>query len=125
MITMYKYRLRLLLSQQQVSAAFDRMGDIKLVPKLKAWQSDRKGAAAGRGPRRKKRFEVREILLEDVCICVDAGVWNDLLGDQVGAAFSPEFRLRIKIGPQVPYLTSETVGLWTGSDLQIGGVYLC
>ncbi|CAN0262618.1 unnamed protein product, partial [Ectocarpus sp. 12 AP-2014] len=75
----------------QVSAAFDRVSDIKVVPKLWRWGKKR-------GPKRRKRFEVGEIFLEDVCICVDSGVWNDLLGDQVGAAFSPEFRLSVRVG---------------------------
>lgn len=77
-----------------MSAAFDRVSDIKVVPKLWRWGKKR-------GPKRRKRFEVGEIFLEDVCICVDSGVWNDLLGDQVGAAFSPEFRLSVRVGPKV------------------------
>lgn len=80
-----------------MSAAFDRVSDIKVVPSLWRWGRGRRGGAR----KRKKRFEVGEIFLEDVCICVDAGVWNDLLGDQVGAAFSPEFRLSVNVGPKV------------------------
>ena len=79
-----------------MSAAFDRVSDIKVVPSLWRW-----GRRRGAPRKRKKRFEVGEIFLEDVCICVDAGVWNDLLGDQVGAAFSPEFRLSVNVGPKV------------------------
>lgn len=84
----------------QVSAAFDRVSDIKLVPNLRKalpWR----GKGSGEQRNAKKRYEVREILLEDVCICVDAGVWNDLLGDHVGAVFSPQFCLGVKVGPQV------------------------
>lgn len=88
----------------QVSAAFDRVGDIKLVPKVWKRGDEERNASAGRrkdGLVRMKRFEVGEIFLEDVRICVDSGVWHDLLGDHVGAAFSPEFRLGVKVGPQV------------------------
>lgn len=90
-------------SCEQVSAAFDRVSDIKLVPniwKALPWRG-KGGAGQGQVQKAKKRYEVREILLEDVCICVDAGVWNDLLGDHVGAVFSPQFCLGVKVGPQV------------------------
>lgn len=106
---------------QKVSASFDRVGNIKLIPSV--WELSEEwrrrvlvfllgsGGATFFMPmptivakiKKPKRFEVGEILLEDVCICVDAGVWNDLLGDHVGAAFSPEFRLGVKIGPQVSF----------------------
>ncbi|CAM9536600.1 unnamed protein product [Pylaiella littoralis] len=77
----------------QVSAAFDRVSDIKVVPNLWRW-------GRRRGAKKRRRYEVGEIFLEDVCICVDSGVWNDLLGAQVGAAFSPEFRLSVHVGPK-------------------------
>lgn len=82
----------------QVGAAFNRVGEIKVVPSVRETLFGPR--AVGRRKKRPKRFEVGEILLEDICICVDAGVWNDLLGDHVGAAFSPEFRLGVKVGPQ-------------------------
>ena len=91
----------------QVSSTVGRMGEIKLIPTLWRWGNMRGGATEIAGASKKtnnidtRRYDVGEILLEDVCICVDAGVWNDLLGDQVGAVFSPEFRLEVKIGPQV------------------------
>lgn len=81
----------------KVSAAFNRVGEIKLVPNVRGAIFG--AAATGRRRKRAKQFEVGEILLEDVCICVDSCVWNDLLGDHVGAAFSPEFRLDVKVGP--------------------------
>ena len=86
--------------EKKVSAAFDRVSDINLFPKIwKAFPGWGKGRSMGQ--KAKKRYEVREIFLEDVCICVDAGVWNDLLGDHVGAVFSPQFCLGVKVGPQV------------------------
>lgn len=89
---------------KKVSAAFDRVSDIKLFPKTwKAFPGWGKRESAGQHA--KKRYEVREIFLEDVCICVDAGVWNDLLGDHVGAVFSPQFCLGVKVGPQVSIKT--------------------
>lgn len=75
------------------------MGEIKLIPNL--WPSIAKWRRSGAPKNKKKRYEVGEIFLEDMCICVDAGVWSDLLGDHLGEVFSPEFRLEVKIGPQV------------------------
>lgn len=99
-----------------MSAAFDRVGDIKLVPKV--WKRGEERTRPAAGSRRRKRFEVGEIVLEDVCVCVDAGVWNDLLGDHVGAAFSPEFRLGVKVGPQV--MAPKVAGV-ANQDVSWGG----
>lgn len=80
-----------------MSATFNRVANIKLLPDF--WRP-RGSGKRGVSKREPKRYEVAEILLEDVCICVDSGVWNDLLGDHVGAAFSPQFCLEVKVGPK-------------------------
>lgn len=84
-----------------MSVTFNRVANIKLVPNL--WGPGSAGGSASKqgGKREPKRYEVGEILLDDVCICVDSGVWHDMLGDHVGAALSHEFHLGVKVGPQV------------------------
>lgn len=92
-----------------MSATFNRVANLKLLPTL--WKARGPGDNLESSSKKEpKRFEVSEILLEDVCICVGAGVWNDLLGDHVGAAFSPEFRLGVKVGPQASLFISPRLG---------------
>lgn len=83
------------------------MSNIKLVPSvLSRGDGDERAYLMGgwwklRTQKKRLRYEVKEVFLEDVCICVDAGVWNDLLGDHMGEAISRQFRLKVKVGQKV------------------------
>ncbi|KAG5185830.1 hypothetical protein JKP88DRAFT_288985 [Tribonema minus] len=71
----------------QVGEAFRRVGRIKLI-----------GRPRGVGPpKRRRKYIIGSIRIDDACVAVGPSVWRQLLGEHVGAAFAPDLRAVVRL----------------------------